>query len=162
MTHATYDPVYDRVYVTGGPGFNLTARDPSDLTSVPSGWPEENAGVVAARSYDPNVPLDYSIALTTDSTGNIYISGHRAPGRSSRTLRENGCRIEKFAPDGTFLGGAAVGGEAYECTEVFTHEEGEIEYLYAMGFYVFDATICLAPSSWLSSTPVTGDQLSVT
>ena len=137
LSHGTYDPIGDRVYATGLDGWNLTARDPQDLTVVSDGWPQEDDGVVATHPYNPNLHYDHSITVATDSLGFVYVGGFGPLGDGTTT----GFRIDVVAPDGTPSSEPLyLGPSEYECTELCVHQEFvegvSHEYLYAMGFNV--------------------------
>ena len=65
-------------------------------------------------------------------------------------------------PNGNVLW-TAYGPETYECTEVFIHEEQvdgqSVEFLYAMGFYVFESIASAQPIILVKLDPETKDEV---
>ena len=76
LSHATYDPVNDRVYATGMPGWNLTARDPLDLNCA--------CGRLARSKrrdrHDASLLSQFAVRLL--DCGNHGLKRKHLPGRS--------------------------------------------------------------------------------
>jgi hypothetical protein len=124
LSHAAYDRVHGRLYAVGLPGWNIAARNASDLSPVQSFGTN---GLVTTHDFG------YAISAAADSLGNVYMSGVGSPDGGLTT----GFMIQKVDAVGNVVW-TTTGPNGYECTEVRTNIEevnGEPrEYVYGLGY----------------------------